>query len=153
MRSWAWEAWWWIRPWKMQHNEQHEDESSSVIKVQYMWQYSKVSHGNVQQIDKMQHYDRWMSHLRESVEAICLQLISCQYQKSKWLTSIVNVLSLSLSLLNFEEHKRIIDQGFPHTLCGLSLASATSCVLLSWHVFCDLYLCSICSLSYCWCDF
>jgi len=30
------------------------------------------------------------------------------------LTSIVNVLSLSLSLLNFEEHKRRIDQGFPH---------------------------------------
>jgi len=30
------------------------------------------------------------------------------------LTSIVNVLSLSLSLLNFEEHKGRIDQGFPN---------------------------------------
>jgi len=66
------------------------------------------------------------------------------------LTFVVNVLSrsLSLSLLNFEEHKRRIDQGFPHTLWGLSLACATSCVLLSWLVFCDLYLCSICSLLY-----
>ena len=32
----------------------------------------------------------------------------------KVLTSIVNVLSLSLSLMNFEEQKRRIDQGFPH---------------------------------------
>jgi len=66
------------------------------------------------------------------------------------LTSVVNVLSLSLSLspLNFEEHKRRIDQGFPHTLWGLSLACAKSCVLLSWLVFCDLYLCSIYGLLY-----
>jgi len=37
----------------MQHDEQHEDDSNTVIKVQHMWQYIKVSHGNVEQIYKM----------------------------------------------------------------------------------------------------
>jgi len=52
------------------------------------------------------------------------------------LTSIVNVLSLflSLSLLNFEGHKRRIDQGFPHIVGfvpGLGLSSAIYIYVLS----------------------
>ena len=51
-----------------QHNdhEQHDDAWCSMM----------VLHSKVQQMDEMKHYDRWRSHLRESVEAICLQLIS-----------------------------------------------------------------------------
>ena len=65
----------------------------------------------------------------------------------KVLTSVVIVLSLSLFLCWTLKIKEDLIKGFPHTLWGLSLACAISCVLLSWLVFCILYLCSICSLS------
>lgn len=75
---------------------------------------------------------------------LCLDL-----EKVKVLTSVVNVLSLSLSLFlcwNLKIKEDLI-KGFPHTLWGLSLARTISCVLLSWLVFYVLYLCSIYSLS------
>ena len=51
------------------------------------------------------------------------------------LTSVVNV--LTLSLLNFEEHKRRIDQGFPHIgVCPwLAPHLVSSCLGLSSDVY------------------
>ena len=53
------------------------------------------------------------------------------------LTSDVNVLSFSLSLLNFEEHKRRIDQGFPHIgVCPwLAPHLVSSCLGLSSAIY------------------
>ena len=47
------------------HEVQHCDDGCSMMQ-----------HGEVQHDDEMQHDDRCRSHLGESVEAICLQLIS-----------------------------------------------------------------------------
>ena len=101
------------------------------------------------------------TRLGESVEVACLQLSSTSsciillemiyaLIKSKcWLLlymySLSFSLSLSLSLLNYwGTYKKNWPRVSPHW--GLSLASTTSCVLLSWLVFCDLCLCSICNL-------
>jgi len=54
---------------EMQHSHdemQHSDDGCSM-----------VQHGEVKHDDKMQHNDRGRSHLGESVEAACLELISC----------------------------------------------------------------------------
>ena len=63
------------------------------------------------------------------------------------LTSIVNVLSLSLSVLNFEEHKRRIDQGFPHIgVCPwLAPHLVSSCLGLSFVLY--IYVLSVVYLN------
>ena len=88
------------------------------------------------------------------VRAFCF----CCFDWSDWASEYCKL--HSLSLLNFWRILRRIDQGFPHIgVCPwlvphlVSLAGATSCVLLCWLVFCDLCLCSICILLSCWGDY
>jgi len=56
-------------------------------------------------------------------------------------------LSLALSLLKFEDKRRFDQRVSPH-IVGFVHGMRTSCVLLSWLVFYNLYLCSIYSLFY-----
>ena len=139
---------WCVQSWLMKRDEmQHSDDGCSM-----------VQHGEVQQVDEMQHCDGWRSHLGESVEATNLQLswaTSCiiflkMIYALIWMSQSVDfcckyTIYLSLSLQNYwRTYKKNWSRVSPHW--GLSLASTTSCVLLSWLVFCELCLCSICNL-------
>ena len=57
--------------------------------------------------------------------------------KVKVIDFYLNLLSLSLSLLKFEEHKRRIDQGFPHIgVCPWLVPHlSSSCLGLSFAIY------------------
>ena len=143
-----------VRSWLVKHDEMwHSDYGSNM-----------VQRGEVQHDDKEQHNDRcskameslwrisWSSMSSTEFSYLMYHLLRddlCSYydKSNCWLLMYMYFLSLYWTI---EEYKKNWSRVSPHW--GLSLAGATSCVLLSLLVFYCLCLCSICILLSCWCD-